>query len=206
MRRPLVVAVLSLIPLSAGCGAYFATGASVLPYQGEALHPAAEYQLGISRPEFPHWAIALSGTSVSGTHDSASFVEPTCYNGTAAEFHAHQEAGCHPKISAYSSALEVQYRWRTTRTVRPVAALGFGQLQTSYSYRTVESFQKDSTQASQFLTVRGGGEVSVSSWAHVGVLAGYREAFRKTSLHKTVSNSGLTAALMLIIGRRYKAP
>src|SRR4051812_27392418 len=206
MRNAILLAALSAIPLSAGCGVYFATGASVLPYQGQALHRADEYQLGLSRPEFPHWAVALSGTSAAGKYDSASFVEPTCFNGTAEEFRARKEAGCHPRITANSSALEVQYRWLMNRAVRPVAAVAVGRLRTSYVYRRVGDYQADSAQTAQFVTLRGGGELSLASWVHVDVLAGYREAFRKTSLRKTVSNSGFTATWLLIVGRRYKTP
>ena len=203
MRSHLLSAALAAIPLCSGCGAYVGLGRSWLPYQGHALHPTVETHLGYSSSRFPNWAAAWALTTAQGAHDSAAFVEPRCYTGTIAEQQAGKGAGCHPRIFANSNALDVQYRWRVTRSLRPVASLGLGRLRTGYLYRVVGGPRRsDSVQTSPVVTVRGGGELSLTAWAHVTFLAGYRESFRNTSLNGTVSNSGFAVTSLLVLGKR----
>jgi hypothetical protein len=204
-RVCLLVSVLAAAPLS-GCGAYYAYGETMLPYQGDPMHRTTEIDLGLTRPEFPHWAFALSATAARGPHDSATFFEPRCSTGTAAEQQRGKAAGCHPSIFSNSAALEMQYRWRTAHSLRPVASMAVGSLRTTYDYLSREhAAGDDSAQASPFVTLRGGGEFSLAPWVHVALLAGYRDAFHNSSLSKTVSNSGFTVTSLLVIGRRYQA-
>jgi hypothetical protein len=135
MRNTFLLAALAAIPLSSGCGAYIATGRALLPYQGDAFHGGAEGQLGYTPRRFPDWSVAATYTGAHVT-DSATFFVPTCYTSTS-EYQANKAAGCHPKIISNTSALEVQYRWRRTREVRPVAAVAYGSLKTVYGYSTL---------------------------------------------------------------------
>jgi len=137
---------------------------------------------------------------------SASFFVPTCLT-TVEEWRAQKAAGCHPKIFSNSRALNVQYRWRPTQSVRPIASVALGTLRTAYNYSTLDSTKyPDSSQTSTFATVRGGGEFSIARLVHIAVLAGYRKSFRNTSLNTTSSNSGFTIGTLLMIGRRYREP
>ena len=202
MRNPLILAAVAALPLVTGCAlkeAYGGSGLSFLPYQGRALHKASELRLGFSPKQFPHWAGAFAFNYVLPPFDSASFVEPTCFTTTGAG------AGCHPRIAGNSSALEVQHRWYPTQPVHPVASVALGLLTTEYFVRTgTYSARADSTQASPFVTVGGGGEFSLARWLHVTVTAGYRESFGKTIPNGTVSNSGFTLTTLLLVGKTYR--
>ena len=183
MRKPVLLAALAAIPLCSGCGVYIATGVTRLPYQGHSFHSGAESQLGYTPRLFPNWSVAVAYTGASGT-DSAAFFVPTCYT-SHSEYQANKAVGCHPRITSNASALEVQYRWRRTSEVRPVASVAYGSLRTTYGYSTLGPITgDDSAQVSPFVTLRGGGEFSLASWAHVSLLAGYRDAFRKSSLRE----------------------
>src|SRR5689334_3900687 len=111
MRATLLLATLPAIALSSGCGTYFATGQSLLPYQGQALHRTAEGHIGYTLKRFPSWSAGMAVTAAQATLDSAAFFEPSCTNNTPAELQARKGTGCHPKIFSNSKALEVQYRW-----------------------------------------------------------------------------------------------
>jgi hypothetical protein len=202
----LLAAVVS-IPLCTGCGAYMAYGPSMLPYQGHALRPSAELHLGISRPEYPHWTVAWSGTSSSSKRDSATFFEPNCYTGTLAEEQSGTGKGCHPRIFQTSTALLVQYRWLTDRRARPTASVAFGSSSARYLYRIAErSVASDSLRTSPIVTLRGGGEFGITSWAHVNLMAGYQTFFGDVRMKPIGSNSGFTLTSMLVFGQRYRTP
>ena len=192
MRNLARLAALAAIPLLAGCAlkhAHVASGRSLLPYQGHPLHPAVEFRVGYTLEQFPRWAGAFSFSHSSPPFDTATYIEPKCGN-----------TGCRPAIVHDWSALEVQYRWSPAHPVHPLASVALGRINTGYFWPR----QSDSTEASTFLALGGGGELTIARWLHVSVVTGYRQSFRKTIPNRTVSNSGFSITSLLLVGRPYR--
>ena len=62
----------------------------------------------------------------------------------------------------------------------------------------------DSVQSSTFVTVGGGGELSLARWLHVTAIAGYRQSFGRSNTVGIVTNSGFTLTSLLVVGTPYR--
>lgn len=209
MRNTLLFVALATIPLCTGCGlrhAHVASGQSLIPYQGRALHRADEFRLGFTLQQLPDWAVAYAYGHASPPFDSAAFFAPACDNANLVEIPAGKPvAGCHPTIVANSSALEVQYRWHPTRSVHPLASVTLGRLTTGYFFVPLGKKRFiDSLQSSTIVTLGGGGELNLARWLHLTAVVGYRQSFGKTIPNGSVSNSGLTVTSLLVVGMPWR--
>ena len=201
LNRLVMTAVLLL---TAGCTVvqhmYVAEGVSALSYRDRNFTRADEWRLGFTLDSLPTWAFGMSVGGVSHPDHSATF-QNGCYTYVNT---VRTKTGCYPTITGNSTALDVEKRWRPTETVHPLASAALGLLRTRNIYRGSTAWTVDSSRASGFVGLSGGGELNIARWLHLSVSAGYRQVFHPNTPAGSIAPSGFTLTSLLLFGKPYR--
>ena len=202
MRKIRWLGIIAFAPLATGCTAvkhmHLEYGQSRESYRDDRFRRAIAVGAGFAVDALPTLSFQLTFTNVHPT-DSANYIEPKCV-----PFGSLPKSDvCRPHIISNSTAFEVQKRWEPRRSVHALASVSLGEVTTGNQYNPrgcCTGAVTDSVRRTSFVSLGGGGEVSLARALHVNVMAGYRGIVGS----ERASPSGFTLSAMLVIGQPYR--
>ena len=202
MRSILWLGILAFAPLATGCTVvnhmHLEYGQSRVPYRDARFRSAIAVGAGFALDALPTLSFQLTNTFVH-PKDSADYIEPKCILPGSLP----RSDVCRPHIISNSTAFEVQKRWEPRRSVHALASASLGEVTTGNQYNPrgcCTGAVTDSVRRTSFVSLGGGGEVSLARALHVNVMAGYRGIVGS----ERASPSGFTLSAMLVIGQPYR--
>lgn len=151
-----------------------------------------ELRLGVSPKRTPGWTFALAASAVM-EGDTTRYVVPRSNN-------------FHPQMTSTAVGVEVQRRWRRTSLLHPMLVGGVGGITNSYTYWEYPAsggsrFHEDARRTSGYVSLGGGGEVSVFSWMRLAMVMSYRAAEHMRIPDARGTNSGAAGWMLLEFGK-----
>jgi hypothetical protein len=179
-------------------GVHFDWGAARLPYlDRDGQHASAaglDLRLSLPLRRAPDWSVAFATNILS--NDTTAYVVPASV--------ASGQPGFHPRLTSWSTSLEVQRRWNQRRKLHAIASAGAGTIANSYDYYATTNgtreFHEDEKTRATFATIAGGAELDIARFFRASLMAGYRSGGRMTIPQASGSNGGLTATFNLELG------